>query len=199
MSEPNWKLPEDRSSFGLVTFLTLLRIPIAVAVVAILVLVPERGVGIIVALLAMLTVIEVSDGLDGHLARKLDVTSEWGAMLDPYSDSVSRLLVYFGLAASGLVWLWVPLVMAFRDVTVAYCRIIITRTGGSVAARASGKIKAVVQGAMAYAAVLGPMLAEWTGSFHVATVSAVVIVVTLWSIGQYAESAISGARAESEA
>lgn len=145
-------------------------------------------------LLVLLTLIEISDGLDGHLARTWDVRSEWGAMLDPYSDSVSRLIVYFGLGQSGLVHPALVLIMALRDVSVSYCRILLTQSGRSVAAMLSGKIKAVVQAVGAFAALLSlhlplltdnpnaPIISRWT-------ITVIVGLVTLWSVGQYAQAA----------
>lgn len=197
----NWKLPADKARFRAVTALTLSRIPVSILFTAIVVGhsdhtdLPRTAV-----LLLLLTFIEVSDGLDGHLARKWQVGSEWGAMLDPYSDSVARLIVYFGLGVSGLVHPVVMLLMAFRDVTVAYCRILLTQNGRSVAAMLSGKIKAVVQGVGAYAAVLAVFLPLFLSGnpIRVATIviSVVVSLVTLWSIGQYASGALNAVQSK---
>lgn len=191
---PNWTIPADRKKFGLVTFLTVIRIPAGIALIVLLATASSIDWVLAVVSLALLALIEISDGLDGYLARRLGVESEWGAMLDPYSDSVTRLLVYFGLASASLVWLWVPLVMAFRDVTVAYCRIMISRAGGTVAAKQSGKIKAVVQGFVAFSAILIPLLFPGHDTVIVAVISMFVIIVTLWSIGQYAESAYAATK-----
>lgn len=201
-----WSLPADRSSFRWVTALTLSRIPLSIVFAF---LVQKHGVGAwsvgnTAALLVLLTFIEVSDGLDGHLARKWKVGSEWGAMLDPYSDSVARLVVYYGLGAAGLVNPIVMFLMAFRDVTVAYCRILLTQHGRSVAAMLSGKIKAVVQGVGAYVAVLSvflPLLTKSEAPVAVVNlvVSVVVASVTLWSIGQYASGALAAVRSKEQA
>ena len=77
------------------------------------------------------------------LAEGVCPYSTWGAALDPYMDSFSRLIVYWTLACAGLVTPLVPLVMALRDVTVAYCRIFLARAGHTVAANWSGKIDSV--------------------------------------------------------
>ena len=45
--------------------------------------------------------IELTDALDGAIARARGVTSELGATLDPLTDSMSRLIVYWTLAAAG--------------------------------------------------------------------------------------------------
>lgn len=117
-------------------------------------------------------------------------------MLDPYSDSVSRLIVYFGLGQTGLVHPVLVLIMALRDVSVSYCRILLTQSGRSVAAMLSGKIKAVVQAVGAYAALLSlhlPLLTQNARAPEIVrwTITIVVGLVTLWSVGQYAQAAFA--------
>jgi CDP-diacylglycerol--glycerol-3-phosphate 3-phosphatidyltransferase len=136
----------------------------------------------------ILAISEVTDALDGFLARRLGVVSETGAMLDPYSDSISRLIVYWSLAWAGLALAIVPLVMAVRDVTVAYARITWVRKGKSVSARWSGKVKAVVQGVAAFALLWAPVYDDWTGEWVSTAVSWLVIAVTVYSAADYLRS-----------
>lgn len=199
-----WEIPSDKRRFRAVTAITVSRIPVSIALVLLLQLADPAQLPVSVALLVMLAFIEISDGLDGHLARKWGVGSEWGAMLDPYSDSVTRLIVYFGLGQAGLVHPAVLLVMAFRDVTVAYLRILLTQAGRSVGAMLSGKIKAVVQAIGAFAAVLSvhlPLFITSGDPLEVSRliISLVVAAVTLWSIGQYASGAFAAVRAQDDA
>lgn len=196
-----WSIPSDEGRFRAVTAITMSRVPVSIAFVLVVTLADPTRIPVFIGLILMLTAIEVSDGLDGHLARKWGVGSEWGAMLDPYSDSVARLIVYFGLGQAGLVHPALVLVMAFRDVTVAYCRILLTQNGRSVGAMLSGKIKAVVQAVGAYAAVLSVYLPFVFKTGNPIAVSSTVIAlvvgaVTLWSIGQYASGALAAVRAK---
>jgi hypothetical protein len=78
--------------------MTLIRIPMAVAFGLILVYAAEGGLKFF-ACLALLILIEASDLLDGVFARRYDLVSEYGAMLDPYADSITRLIVYWSMAA----------------------------------------------------------------------------------------------------
>ena len=98
MSSP----PQDgnRKTFLLVLTLTLGRIPLAVFF-AILFAVVDPSIPRIVAGVFLLLLMEVSDILDGNIARRRGVVTEWGAMLDPYADSVSRLIVFWTLASAG--------------------------------------------------------------------------------------------------
>ena len=120
----------NQKTFLLVLALTLGRILLAV-LFAILFAAVGPSIPRIVAGVLLLLLMEASDILDGSIARRRGVVTEWGAMLDPYADSVSRLIVFWTLASAGYaLWLTV-LVMALRDVTVSYCRVTLTRYGKS--------------------------------------------------------------------
>ncbi len=173
--------------------LTVSRLLFAAAFTVVLVSM-ERSPTILLVCLALLALGELGDLFDGIIARRFGLVSEFGAMLDPYMDSMSRLLVYWGLASAGLVLPFVPLVMALRDVTVAHCRIILTHRGRSVAAKWSGKIKAQVQVVCSILAILGPFYWDSTGTWTVTAISWLVIVATVGSIFEYAAGAIESVR-----
>jgi len=178
---------------------TLLRIPLAMVLATVLLYCDHHLTLVIVVCVFIVLLIELTDMLDGLIARRAGIVSEFGAMLDPYADSISRLIVYWGFACAGLVIALVPLAMAFRDITVAYCRITLTRFDRSVSAKLSGKIKAVIQGVGAIVIILGPLYWRFTGKWTIAALSWVVVSVTLVSIIEYAAAAISAADAERRA
>jgi CDP-diacylglycerol--glycerol-3-phosphate 3-phosphatidyltransferase len=184
--------------FLLVQAVTLVRIPLAM-LFAVWLLVSERAPGDLWLCAVVLLLGEVTDFLDGLLARWLDVVSEWGAMLDPYADSIARLIAYWALAEAHLAHPVVPLVMALRDVTVAYCRIVLTRRGLSVSAKWSGKIKAWVQGFGAFVLLLAPLYQEGTGSWPAPVMSWIVIIATAASSFEYIAAALRAARSPTAA
>ncbi|MBW3596139.1 MAG: CDP-alcohol phosphatidyltransferase family protein [Planctomycetes bacterium] len=172
--------------YVLVQAVTLVRIPLAIAFSALL-LSSQKPFSPTVLIVGsgLLVLSEITDFLDGQLARRLGVVSETGAMLDPYSDSVSRLIVYWSLASVGLALAFVPLVMAIRDVTIAYCRITWVRQGKSVSAKWSGKIKAAVQGVCAFLLLWSPVYRGPAGAWVVPALSWLVIAVTVYSAIDY--------------
>jgi CDP-diacylglycerol--glycerol-3-phosphate 3-phosphatidyltransferase len=151
----------------------------------------------IIAATVLVVLVELTDLADGYLARRHEVVSEWGKMFDPYSDSVARLTIYWSLAVVGRCWLFLPLVMAIRDVTVSYARILMTRRGRSVAARWTGKLKAWVQGVGALVLISGPLW--WgeaggpTGRAAIHAASACVLLITAASMVDYAAAALKEA------
>ena len=185
---------DRRGVFLTVLGVTLLRIPLAVAFSAVLLMSDgEWSTTTLVFCFVMLILIELTDLMDGFLARRLKSVTEWGAMMDPYADSIARLIVYWALAQAEMVLPEVPLIMALRDVTVGYCRITLTRHGASVAANWGGKVKAIVQGGASSILVLGPFYWKAGGQMAVPILSWVVMVVTALSVIPYAKSAIRAA------
>jgi cardiolipin synthase len=77
-----------------------------------LVLVPEADEWALVVLM----VSGITDYLDGYLARTLNQTSKLGQILDPVADRLYILSVVFGLAARGIIPLWLAILLPARDV-----------------------------------------------------------------------------------
>ena len=97
-------------------------------------------------LLFLLGVSELSDALDGFLARKYNQVTDLGKILDPMADSISRISVFLTFTQAPVN---VPLVLVFvflyRDSVISTLRTICALRGFALAARPSGKIKAVIQ------------------------------------------------------
>ena len=60
----------------------------------------------------------VSDGVDGWLARKLDATSRYGAIVDPLADKVMLGCAYACFALVDLLPWWVVMVVLGRDLVI---------------------------------------------------------------------------------
>jgi len=104
-----------------------------------------------VAALCLAVVFEVTDLLDGYVARRLGQVSSLGKLIDPLADSVSRFSVFLAFLTEETVRQepWPVLLVAllfYRDAVVAYVRTFAAATGTVLSARRSGKIKAAVQG-----------------------------------------------------
>lgn len=88
---------------------------------------------------------ELTDMLDGYIARRDNCVTNLGKLLDPLSDSISRFLYFFAFGYMGIFPLWLVLILFVRDIIVAYIRTYMSLTGVAMGARFSGKLKAVVQ------------------------------------------------------
>ena len=102
-------------------------------------------------LLMLLGISELSDAVDGYLARKYDQVTDLGKVLDPMADSIARISVFltFTLEPVKLSMLLV-FIFLYRDSVVSTLRTICALKGYALAARTSGKIKAVIQAIAAF-------------------------------------------------
>jgi CDP-diacylglycerol--glycerol-3-phosphate 3-phosphatidyltransferase len=177
--------------------ITLSRLPIPVLFIVVIA-VFARGellsVPLAIVLAAIAIAEELTDALDGFVARRTGQTSRLGGILDPLCDSLARQAIYFTLALCGWVTIAVPLVMAGRDLIVSYTRIIQGLTGGKTSARVSGKIKAVVQAGgifvLLFLATDHGLLSARAVRAGRWTVAGLVIGVCLWSLSFYLRAAI---------
>jgi len=98
------------------------------------------------ALIFLLGLSELSDFFDGYLARKFNVVTELGKILDPMADSITRLTILLTFT-QGFIDLPLLLVFVFvyRDAMISTLRTVCALKGVTLAARTSGKIKAVLQ------------------------------------------------------
>lgn len=106
-------------------------------------------------LLSLWIISEMSDALDGYLARKYNEVTELGKILDPMADSITRLTIFltFTLAPIGLP-LFLVLLVFYRDSIISTLRTVCALKGITLAARTSGKIKAVIQAVVSLLVIL---------------------------------------------
>lgn len=105
--------------------------------------------------LSLAVFFEVTDMVDGYVARRLEQTSQLGKILDPLADSISRFTVFLGFLVEGYASVWAIAPLFWRDSIVSTVRVLAASQGVIVSARFSGKLKAIVQGA----AILGILAA----------------------------------------
>jgi CDP-diacylglycerol--glycerol-3-phosphate 3-phosphatidyltransferase len=95
---------------------------------------------------AIALALELTDILDGYFARKYNCVTDFGKLYDPFSDAFCRYTLFLGLYAIGVADLWMVLVIFYRDSSVSFLRSIAASRSVIIAARKSGKIKAIAQG-----------------------------------------------------
>ncbi len=113
----------------------------------------------IVAAVVCAILIELSDMFDGMIARGRGEVTDFGKVFDPVADSVSRQTVFISFMVSGIIPIWMYLVFFYRDAFMQLMRIVCASGGLVLAARMSGKVKAVLQ-AIATFVVLIIVLAD---------------------------------------
>jgi CDP-diacylglycerol--glycerol-3-phosphate 3-phosphatidyltransferase len=97
-------------------------------------------------LLFLLGASELSDTFDGYLARKYTQVTDLGKILDPMADTIFHMSIFMTFT-TGVVQLPMGLVFIFfyRDMMISTLRTMCALRGFALAARTSGKLKAIVQ------------------------------------------------------
>jgi CDP-diacylglycerol--glycerol-3-phosphate 3-phosphatidyltransferase len=95
---------------------------------------------------ALALLIEITDMLDGRIARARGEVTDFGKVCDPVADSVSRQTIFISFMVAGIIPWWLYLVFFYRDAFLQLLRITCASGGLVLAARQSGKLKAVLQG-----------------------------------------------------
>lgn len=99
--------------------------------------------------------IELSDLLDGYVARRTGSESEFGRVFDPFADVAARLAYFVGISARGLLPLAPVLIILYRELGMLFLRGILARGGTMMGAAWFGKAKTV-----GYAITAGLVLAS---------------------------------------
>ncbi len=139
-------------------FLTLIRMFISPFFIGVYLFYEQLGIPLVqlpYILLSLLILCELSDVFDGVVARKYDEVTDLGKILDPMADSIVRLSLLLGFTKGFIqLPLFLVLVFVYRDSIISTLRTICALRGEALAARTSGKIKAIIQAITVFSIVL---------------------------------------------
>ncbi len=102
-------------------------------------------------LLGLAILSELSDVFDGLIARRRNKVTDLGKLLDPMADTIFRLSVLLAFT-QGVIRLPVALVIIFfyREMIISTLRTLCALKGIALAARLSGKVKAIIQAVVGF-------------------------------------------------
>ncbi|MDR2354669.1 MAG: CDP-diacylglycerol--glycerol-3-phosphate 3-phosphatidyltransferase [Clostridiales Family XIII bacterium] len=165
------------------TVLRILLIPVFIVVLM-------RGHAVAAAVL--FAAASLTDALDGYLARKYDLVSNFGKLMDPLADKLLVVSAFACFTELGRVPAWVLIVILAREFTITGLRSVAASEGVVIAAGASGKLKTVFQMLAVLAILLSDLPIRVFGAPFVRfgapfanVVLAVAVILTVYSGVEY--------------
>ncbi|WP_024806143.1 CDP-diacylglycerol--glycerol-3-phosphate 3-phosphatidyltransferase [Nocardia sp. BMG51109] len=126
-----------------------------------------------IAATVLFAVAAVTDRIDGQLARKYGLVTDFGKLADPIADKALIGSALIGLSVLGdLAW-WITLVICAREIGVTLLRMAVVRRGVIPAGR-GGKLKTLVQ-----SLAIGVLLLPLSGAFETAGLVLMYVAVAL--------------------
>ncbi len=171
------------SSGNLANIITVVRILLAPLFVVLLVLDGGDDGPLRIAAAVLFIVAIATDGVDGMLARRRNLITDLGILLDPIADKLltGAALVMLAVLAE-LPW-WVVIVILVREWGITLYRFMVLRDRVVPASR-GGKLKTVVQ-AVAISFALVPFwqwFGEWVHIVNTVLMSAAVVLTVITGV-----------------
>lgn len=175
---------------NLPNILTVLRIALTFVFIFLLY---QHGLQSRVLALIVFTLASLTDYFDGYLARKYNLISQFGKLMDPIADKFLVLSAFFIFMQLQLIASWVFILIFAREVIVTGLRLVAMKRGTALAAEGAGKLKTVLQIVSIYLIILFTIVVQlkaddqsYQDLMRQAFIGAdvfmlIVVAVTLWS------------------
>ena len=148
----------------------------------------DTALRIIIA--AVFAIVSLTDMIDGKIARKYNMITDFGKFMDPLADKFLVISACLGIIVKfdylRPVFVWAAAIVIFREFAVTSLRMVAANKAGLVIAAAwLGKVKTTTQMICIICVLLEPVIlpfkpfTEWHILSYVTT--AVMVVMTLWS------------------
>lgn len=95
--------------------------------------------------LVVYIVASITDAVDGHIARRDNLITDFGKFLDPIADKLLVSAALLALCNVSLMYLWAALVILAREFVVSGIRMLAASKGTVIAAGKLGKLKMILQ------------------------------------------------------
>ncbi|MDX6367453.1 MAG: CDP-diacylglycerol---glycerol-3-phosphate 3-phosphatidyltransferase [Nocardioidaceae bacterium] len=183
----NWNLPNG---------LTTLRIVLVPLFGWVLLMDGGQSSGLRIWAFVVFLVAILTDRIDGDIARRRNLVTDFGKLMDPIADKALTGMAFVGLSIIGELWWWVTIAVLGREWGVTLLRFWVIRYGVMPASR-GGKLKTTLQ-AVALCGLILPLRelhGGWRpigqGLWWVAVVLMVAAVVTTLVTGvEYVRDAV---------
>lgn len=97
---------------------------------------------------------ELSDLLDGKIARKYNLVTDLGKVMDPFADTLSHLTFFVCFFGYGIMPAWTFIIVMWREFGILFLRMLMMRVGKAVPANIFGKSKTVFYAVTTFLAIV---------------------------------------------
>ncbi|MGF3053450.1 CDP-diacylglycerol--glycerol-3-phosphate 3-phosphatidyltransferase [Microbacterium sp. YY-03] len=133
---------------------------------------------------AILFIVAIAtDGIDGYLARKHNIVTDLGKLLDPIADKALTGLAFVGLSILAELPWWITILVLVREIGITIMRLAVA-SDHVVAAAWMGKVKTVAQ-ALALSLALLPLwnvVGDWIHIVNAVTMTIAVVLTVVSGI-----------------
>ncbi|WP_314349466.1 CDP-diacylglycerol--glycerol-3-phosphate 3-phosphatidyltransferase [Granulicatella elegans] len=91
------------------------------------------------------TIASITDFLDGYLARKYHLITNFGKFADPLADKLLVMTAFITLVGASVIPMWIVAVIVCRELAVTGLRLLLVNDGEVLAAAWPGKVKTATQ------------------------------------------------------
>ncbi|WP_301546986.1 CDP-diacylglycerol--glycerol-3-phosphate 3-phosphatidyltransferase [Gordonia sp. X0973] len=127
------------------------------------------------AAFGVFAVAAITDQIDGRVARKYGLVTDFGKIADPIADKALIGAALIGLSLLHILPWWVTAIIIVREIGVTLLRFWVLRHG-VIAASRGGKLKTMLQ-SIAIGLYLIPLPHPWEWAAHIVMAAALIVTV----------------------
>ena len=164
--------------------ITLLRVVLIPAFLVVYLANPIGGIPNEWLALVLFVIAAVTDAVDGYLARRLGLVTNFGKLMDPLADKMLVCAAFIAFTAAGMLPAWATIILISREFYISGLRQLALEQKIVVAASGSAKIKTAMQITLIIYILLPYPFSEL---YFAPVALALIIVTTIISVYSAAE------------
>lgn len=115
---------------------------------------PSLNVLSTVLMLVCYVTAELSDLIDGKIARKYNLVTDLGKVMDPFGDTLSHLTFFVCFMDKGIMPVWCFIIIMWREFSILFLRMLMMKVGKAMPANIWGKSKTCLYAATSILSII---------------------------------------------
>ncbi len=169
--------------------LTLTRLILAVPFIYVLENSPQGGFPYRIIALAIFAIASITDFFDGYLARKHNLITDFGKIMDPLADKILVISALVVMVYLRYIPSWMSIVIIFREFLISGIRMVVAAKGEVIPASKLGKYKTTSQMIVIMLMILlGNESYSFLPNHYNFYMMMIPVILTIWSGWEYVEN-----------